>query len=257
MLSVAEKAARSGGELLLAGAPDARAGLVEKSSATDVATATDKAIERVIVDTIRASYPDDGIAGEEGSALVGTTGRRWIIDPLDGTANFVRGLWPSVISIAVEVDGVLHTGVVFDPAGGDMFSAATGAGASLNGNRLWRRDEVVVLERAFIGISGSNRPPARQFRAELAGRLALVADSVRDLGSTALQLCAAAAGRLDAHIGIDVELWDMAAGVIVAREAGCVVEGFERGTAAGPREALVAPPSLIDAVRNEVLAIKP
>jgi myo-inositol-1(or 4)-monophosphatase len=212
-----------------------------KSSPTDVATNIDLAIHDFITNEIHQRFPDDVVWSEEGSVRVGR--RRWIIDPIDGTANFIRSLWPYAICIGLEIDGDYCTGVVYDVVHREMYAASVSgpATAPVSSRRL---------RESFIGVSGTNRPVELQERLRIVNALAPVCDSVRDMGSTAMQICLVAGGRLDAHVVTNVNEWDVAAAFVVARQAGCAVEGFEAGTPGTHKRAIVGPPELVKQIRN-------
>jgi myo-inositol-1(or 4)-monophosphatase len=248
-LHFAEEIAREAGQVLTSFAGNAT-DIRTKSNPNDIVTEVDTTAEELIVERIHEAYPGDSILTEERSEVLGTTNRRWLVDPLDGTANYVRGIWPSVVSIALEIDGELNVGAVFDPSTDDMHLAAAGIGSWRNGTKLWQGDSEVQLQNAFVGISGSNRPGALQNRIAVYSDLAAEVNSVRDLGSSAMQLCLAARGGLDAHVVMDVNLWDVAAGFVIAKEAGCVVSGFDKNAPATSRRAIVAPPLLFKQLRT-------
>lgn len=244
-----ESMAREAGGLLLSGAAATNREVTTKSSVMDVVTETDKASERLIVSRITAAFPDDGILGEEGTSRPGSTGRRWIIDPLDGTANFVRGRGTSVVSIGVEIDGQFAVGSVYDPFRDELFSAATGTGAFRNGQRLPNRPAELPLDRACVGLVGGYASWARTERAAVASELLLRAGDMRYSGSAALDLCHVAAGRLDASYGNGCWVWDLAAGAVIAREAGCIVGGTTAGSEPTGDRMLAATPGLMPALR--------
>ncbi len=250
-LQFTEAITRRAGPLFLEGL-DSEHQITTKSSNTDVTTQTDLAIQNLIVNEIQEHFPHDGILAEENLLIEGRNSRRWIIDPLDGTSNFVRGLWPSAISIGLESEGKFVCGVVFDPVHDELFSAADGHGSFVNGKRLDRTDDSVKIDEAFVGISGTSRTKPPEYRADLLGRLVTETDSIRDLGSTALQLCYVANGRYDAHIVLNVSIWDIAAGFVIAKEAGCLVEGFREGSPASAEGALIVVPSLMLSLRSLV-----
>ena len=221
-----------------------------KSSPTDIVTAVDKEAEASIVRAIERDFAGDGIYAEEGTSRDSETGYTWIIDPLDGTANFVRGLRSSAVSLALAYKDVVRMGVVFDPYANELFVGVFGEGATCNGQPLGVAEYDKDLDQSFVGVSGSNRQEPRRIRTELVSRLINEADSVRDPGSTALSLCWTAAGRFNAHIGIDVAWWDLAAGVVIAREAGCEAFGFHGEIDPTPEGFVVAPPNLTLALKK-------
>jgi myo-inositol-1(or 4)-monophosphatase len=211
-----------------------------KSSLTDMVTASDRASERLVVDGIRAARPDDGILGEEGTADSGTSGVRWVIDPLDGTTNFLYGLPAFAVSIAVEVDGTTEVGVVVDAARHETFTAVRGRGAHLDGRRL-RVNGADQLATALIG-TGFSYDAARRARqgAVVAQVLPLVRD-IRRVGAAALDLCWVAAGRLDGFYEKGLAPWDLGAGALIAAEAGARVGDLAGGPASGAFTLATAP----------------
>jgi myo-inositol-1(or 4)-monophosphatase len=211
-----------------------------KSSLTDMVTASDRASERLVVDGIRAARPDDGILGEEGTTDSGTSGVRWVIDPLDGTTNFLYGLPAFAVSIAVEVDGTTEVGVVVDAARHETFTAVRGRGAHLDGRRL-RVNGADQLATALIG-TGFSYDAARRARqgAVVAQVLPLVRD-IRRVGAAALDLCWVAAGRLDGFYEKGLAPWDLGAGALVAAEAGARVGDLAGGPASGAFTLATAP----------------
>src|SRR4051812_36049401 len=186
-----------------------------KSTATDLVTEVDRATERWLVGRIRAVRPGDAILGEEGGGAAGTSGVRWVLDPIDGTVNFVLGLPVYAISVAAEVDGSVVAGAVANPVTGETFHARRGGGAYLAGQRLsGPRD--ISLERAVVG-TGFGYDAALRARqgVVVAGLLPRVAD-IRRLGAAALDLCFLGAGRIDAYFEVGLNPWDHAAGGLVA-----------------------------------------
>jgi myo-inositol-1(or 4)-monophosphatase len=205
-----------------------RSGAVEvgaKSTATDLVTEVDRSTERWLVEQVRALRPGDAIVGEEGGDRAGSTAVRWVLDPIDGTVNFVLGLPQYAVSVAAEVDGRVVAGAVCNPATGETFRAALGAGAYLGDTRL-TGPRPVPLDKAVVG-TGFGYDAAIRARqvAVLVPLLPKVAD-VRRLGAASLDLCFLAAGRLDAYFEVGLNVWDYAAGGLVAAEAGCVLSGL-------------------------------
>ena len=243
LLALAVDLARSAGQLALS----MHSGLGDhdtKSTPTDVVTEADRASEALLVDGIRAARPGDGVLGEEGSSSQGTTGVRWVVDPVDGTVNYLYGLPHWGVSIGVEVDGETVAGVVFDPAKDELWTAVRGGGAFLNGAGL-RCSDATDLAQSLVatGFSYDARRRAVQAR-NLATVLPVVRD-VRRLGSGALDLCAVAAGRVDAYYEQGLHPWDMSAGLLIAAEAGART-GDLRGGPAGPLMVVASPPALFD-----------
>lgn len=235
LLEVAVAAARTGGDLLARRAGAAVGGIAAKSSATDLVSDADRDAEALVLGAIRAARPGDAILAEEGGEVAGGTGITWIVDPLDGTINYLWGVPQWCVSIAAaDAEGGL-VGVVHDPSRGETFTAARGRGARL-GDRKLRAHPGRPLGQALVGTGFSYRAAERAVQAT---RLAAVLPAVRDvrrLGSAALDLAWVAAGRLDGYYETGLNPWDRAAGELIAREAGAVVEELAPGgvVAAGP-----------------------
>ena len=248
LLDLATGLARDAGALALR----MRAGIrteSTKSSPTDVVTAADRAVERLVVDGIRAARPDDGLLGEEGAGTPGTSGLRWVVDPIDGTVNYLYGLPQWAVSIAVQdADRRNLVGVVLDPAKGELFTAVRGGGSRLDGERL-ACNAVEDLGQALVG-TGFGYDARR--RAVQARALPAVLPAVRDLrrlGAGALDLCAVGCGRLDAYFEQGLSPWDCAAGGLVATEAGARLGGL-RGRPAGFPMVVAAAPGVFDALHD-------
>ncbi|MGI8762130.1 MAG: inositol monophosphatase family protein [Jatrophihabitantaceae bacterium] len=207
-----------------------------KSTDTDLVTDADRATERWLVAQIARARPGDATLGEEGGARAGRTGVRWVLDPIDGTVNFVLGLRRYAVSVAAEVDGAAVAGAVCDAASGELFRAQRGGGAYLDGRRL-HGPRPVPLAQAVLGTGFGYDAGVRARQGELlAAVLPRVAD-IRRLGSASLDLCAVAVGRLDGYFETGLSPWDHAAGALIASEAGCLVSGLR---AEPPDERLTA-----------------
>ncbi len=219
LLDLAVAAAEPAADLLAGAEPDA---IETKSSRTDLVTDVDRAAEQLVVDHLLRARPDDAVLGEEGGERAGTSGVRWILDPLDGTTNFVYGYPAFAVSIAAEVDGEVVAGVVVDATRRERFTATRGGGAHLDGRSV-QVTAAADLATALIGTGFAYDAGVRERQAEV---LATVLPRVRDLrrsGSAALDLCALAAGRLDGFWERGLALWDRAAGGLIAAEAGARV----------------------------------
>lgn len=203
--------------------------LATKSSAVDVVTEWDRRSEALLVDRILSQRPDDGIVGEEGADHVGETGVRWIIDPIDGTVNYLYGQPSWAVSVAAEIDGVVVVGVVVAPVLGETYVAVKGRGARLHdavGVRTLRANDPVELPAALVGTGFGYTADRRRSQGQvLAGLIPQVRD-VRRLGACSVDLCHVAAGRLDGYYERGLNSWDLAAGGLVATEAGARVEGL-------------------------------
>ncbi|GEP32796.1 fructose-1,6-bisphosphatase [Nocardioides szechwanensis] len=213
-----------------------------KTSDIDVVTEADRAAETLIRDTIRARRPDDAFLGEEGDDEAGTSGVRWVIDPIDGTVNFLYGLPQFAVSIAAEVDGRAVAGVVLNAATGTEYVARTEDGRTVarrDGRPIGVRAEAPLSHRLLAtGFSYDREVRVRQ--AEALTRLIPHVRDVRRLGSCALDLCLVAEGSLDGYVEEGVNLWDHAAGGLIARAAGARTA---IGTGVGGLELLLCGPA--------------
>ena len=252
LLALAVDLARQAGTLALG----MHAGLGEsdtKSSPTDVVTAADRASEELLVSGIRAARPDDGVLGEEGAARTGTSGVRWVVDPIDGTVNYLYGLPQWAVSIGIEVDGTTEVGVVFDPAKDELYTAVRGGGAQLDGRPL-RCNDVQELSKALVATGFSYEVARRSRQAQLLSMLLPRVRDVRRLGAGAIDLCAVAAGRVDAYYEQALQPWDMCAGLLIAAEAGARVGGL-RGSPPGARLVLASSPGVHDALHDLLVSL--
>ncbi len=223
-----------------------------KSSPTDLVSQVDKAAEQLIVERLRSERPDDGILGEEGASREGTSGLRWVVDPLDGTTNYIYGYPAYAASIAVEVDGETRIGVVLDSSSGRMYRAVAGHGAVCD-DRPMRAREQTDLSRALVATGFSYDAT---HRAQQGAVVAAVLGRIRDLrrgGAAALDLCHIAAGHVDAYWELDLSPWDYGAGVLIAREAGAAVELAPAAHGAGPAVVAAHPalmPTFLELLRE-------
>jgi myo-inositol-1(or 4)-monophosphatase len=221
-LELAERAARVAGEMLLTYFGRPPEGLERKSSRNDPVSDADREAERVIVDLLAAEHPGDGLLAEEGSSREGSNGRRWIVDPLDGTVNFLYGRPCWAVSIALEDAEGMVAGVVHDPTHGETFRAARGEGAELNGSPLRVRTPR-NLDRALVGTGFGYDHERRIAQGALVARLLPLVRDIRRTGAAALDLSWLAAGRLDGYFEHGLNPWDWAAGRLIAEEAGATV----------------------------------
>jgi myo-inositol-1(or 4)-monophosphatase len=231
LLDLSVRLARGAGELIRAArtradGSESEFDVAAKSSPTDLVSEVDRASERWLVERLAELRPGDAVLGEEGSNRPGESGVRWLVDPIDGTVNFLYGIPQYAVSVAAERDGQVVAGSVHDPSTGETFSAMRGGGAWLDGRRLPGRWRASSLDHAVVGTGFSYDQGRRAAQGlVLAGVLPRVAN-LRRLGSAALDLCYVAAGRLDAYFEQDLKPWDRAAGTLVAAEAGAVVSGL-------------------------------
>lgn len=197
-----------------------------KSSLTDMVTEVDHASEGHIVRRILEARPGDGLLGEEGASRNGNTGVRWVIDPLDGTTNFIYGFPAFAVSIAVEVDGVAVAGVVHDVSRAETFAAYRDGGATCNGRPIsvGRRADVTT---ALLGTGFGYAAERRRQQSLVLSRVLPKIRDIRRAGSAALDFCAVASGRLDGYFEQGIQPWDWAAGAVIVEEAGGQVGWLE------------------------------
>jgi myo-inositol-1(or 4)-monophosphatase len=223
LLELALDVAREAGELVRTRREDGVRVAATKSSVTDVVTDADRASEKLVLERILEARPDDGVLGEEGSDTVGISGVRWIVDPIDGTVNYLYGMPQYAVSIGVEVDGTVEVGVVVNAATGEEFTAVRGRGATRDGRPISVRTPA-PLDRSVVSTGYNYVREVRAKQAAAVARLLVGIADIRRFGSCALDLCALAAGQADGYVEEGPMPWDHAAGGLIAREAGAVVE---------------------------------
>ena len=231
MLNIAVKAARRAGSIINRAALDRTQLEIRAKRANDFVTQVDRSAESAIIDIVRQAYPDHAILGEESGALEGKPAAgaaakaeyRWIIDPLDGTTNFIHGFPQYCVSVALQHRGVIEHGVVYDPSKNELFTASRGRGAFLDDRRV-RVTKCTNLKDALVG---TGFPFKELSRLDLyMKQLKLIMQTsagVRRAGAAALDLAYVAAGRLDAFWELGLSPWDMAAGALLIQEAGGLV----------------------------------
>src|SRR4051794_35317710 len=204
----------------------------------------DRAAEELIASVLRAERPEDGLIGEEGVSFDGSSGRRWVVDPLDGTTNYLYRYRAWCVSVALEeASGEGLVGVVHDPLAGETFHAERGSGAFLEGSsEPLRVRDGGDISRALIATGFGYDPDVRAGQAEVLRRVLPRVRDVRRAGAAALDLCHVAAGRLDGYFERGLKRWDLAAGALIVREAG----GAVRPVVGGRDGIAAAGPSLID-----------
>lgn len=234
MLNMALRAARAAGDLIAQSAEKIDLVDVEAKGINDYVTKVDRAAERAIMDVLLKTYPDHGFVGEEGGKREGKGAGAewlWIIDPLDGTTNFIHGFPQYAVSIAVQHKGITEHAVVLDPVKREEFTASRGRGAAMNGRRL-RVTSRKGLDGALIGTGFPFRPDQH---AHIDSYLAMFKDvalqtaGIRRAGAASLDLAYVAAGRLDGFFESGLQSWDMAAGDLLIREAGGLVCDYAGG----------------------------
>jgi myo-inositol-1(or 4)-monophosphatase len=242
LLGVAVEAARAAGAVLLDRFGEQAEGVRTKSTATDPVSEADVAAERVIRAVLGERRPGDGVLGEEGGAAAGTTGLRWLVDPLDGTVNFLFGIPQWCVSVCCEG----RAAAILDPVRDELFTVVAGGPATLGGRRLEasRRAEPAT---ALVATGFAYDAAIRSRQAEVLARVLPAVRDVRRLGSAALDLAWTAAGRYDAYFERGVQPWDVAAGRMLCAAAALEVRELEPRDGL-PAGVLAAPPALADAL---------
>ncbi|PJJ70942.1 myo-inositol-1(or 4)-monophosphatase [Diaminobutyricimonas aerilata] len=249
LLEIARAIAIQAGELAARRRAEGVSVAATKSSSVDIVTEADRETENLIRSLIAEARPDDGFLGEEGGGEGGGSGLTWVVDPIDGTVNFLYGIPHYGISIAVvEGDPDPLTwralaGCVVNPAAGETFTAAAGAGARLNGRQI-RVNDAVSLSQALVATGFSYTAERRVEQATAVTNLIGRVRDVRRMGTASLDLCFVGCGRLDAYFERNLNPWDHAAGALVAAEAGAFVGGWN-GSPAGREFILAGHPELI------------
>jgi myo-inositol-1(or 4)-monophosphatase len=233
LLSIAVDAAEAAGELLLSRFREPAKGIGRKSSTTDMVSDADRDAEKLIRERLGAACPDDAILGEEAGERSGRSGLRWVIDPLDGTTNFLFGIPHWAVSIACEgAEGGL-VGVVHSPCQGETFTATSGGGAFLGDRRL-AVSAKTDLSDALVATGFSYVAEERGIQAEVLRRLLPRVRDVRRPGAASLDLAWTAAARVDAYYEVPSHHWDWAAGVVLVREAGATIGDLAAIGRSGP-----------------------
>lgn len=195
-----------------------------KSSPVDIVTEVDKAAERLIFERLMTARPGDGFLGEEGASSDSSTGVEWVVDPIDGTVNFVYGLPLYAVSVAATVEGDSVAGVVVNVETAERFTATRGGGAFLGDTRLSLEPVDKPLSQRLVATGFNYLDRVKRAQTTAVSQMLHEVRDIRRLGSAALDLCAVGAGRVDAYVEEGLNPWDMAAGGLVATEAGAVLE---------------------------------
>ena len=240
--AIAEQLAREAGDMALAGRKSGSVSADTKSSPTDMVTQYDTASEELITKGLAQLRPLDSIVGEEGATKTGTSGITWHIDPIDGTSNFYFDIPMWAVSIgAADARGPL-IGAVYAPALGEMFTAARGEGATLNGVPISCRHNS-LLSDALVCTGFSYRIHERPQHARRVAQMLTEIRDIRRFGAAAIDLCFVACGRYDAYFEEHLHSWDLVAGQVIATEAGAVVTDYAGGEVT-PRQVLAASPDI-------------
>ena len=226
MLNVAVKAARRAATIINRASLNLERLQIDRKQHNDFVTEVDKAAEEAIIETLSEAYPNHGFLAEESGELLNNSDHIWIIDPLDGTTNFIHGFPQYAISIALSVNGVLQQAVIYDPNRDELFSASKGAGAYVDRRRL-RVASQIKLENALIGTGF----PYRQDQdvdqyLKIFAEMTRQCSGLRRPGAASLDLAYVAAGRYDGFFESELKPWDMAAGALIITEAGGLVGNY-------------------------------
>ncbi|MFF3149692.1 inositol monophosphatase family protein [Streptomyces sp. NPDC057927] len=252
-VQLAPDAARRAPQQLRDGRPADLTVAATKSSPIDVVTEMDIAAEKLITDLISQHRPHDGFLGEEGASSEGTSGIRWVVDPLDGTVNYLYGLPTWAVSIAAEQNGETVVGVVAAPMRGETYSAVRGRGARATGAWVGERRLACrpspPLDQALVSTGFNYVTEVKVHQAEVAHRLIPLLRDIRRSGSAAVDLCDVAAGRLDGYYERGLHPWDLAAGDLIAREAGALTGG-RPGERPGGDLAVAASPGVFEPLQR-------
>ena len=231
MLNTAIKAARRAGSMINRASLDLERLQVARKGPKDYVTEVDQSVEAAIIDMLKTAYPDHAFLGEESGEHAGAEGQgkvpeyQWIIDPLDGTSNFIHGFPVYAVSIALAHRSQVVHGVIYDPARNELFTASRGGGAFLNDRRvrvsgLTRYHDAMLS--AYVPDSGGGVAPGSRFANMLSG-----CASVRRMGASVLDLAYVACGRIDGFCGVNLKRWDLAAGGLLVLEAGGLISDFQ------------------------------
>lgn len=227
MLNVAVMAARRGGDTLIRFMPKLSKLKIEQKGRNDFVSDADRAAEQAVISVIKRHYPDHAILAEE-SGQEGESEYTWVIDPLDGTTNYLHGFPVFCVSVALMHNGRVEHGCVYDPLRQELFTASRGEGAQLDGRRI-RVTGLTQMDKALLGTGF----PYRDSNMEISPYMGMLEKAIRETsgirrgGAAALDLCYVASGRLDAFWETGLAIWDIAAGAIIIREAGGIISGLD------------------------------
>ncbi|MGL5857711.1 MAG: inositol monophosphatase family protein [Angustibacter sp.] len=252
LLDLATRAALDAGTLIRDGRPDDLRVAATKSSPTDVVTEMDQQSEQLLRERLLGARPQDGMLGEEGADVAGSSGITWVVDPIDGTVNYLYGIPAYAVCVAAVTGDPtapaghqVVVGVVHHPLSGETFTATLDGGAFLGDRPLHvpTASSARGLDQALVGTGFGYDRARRARQGELVAKLLPHVRDIRRFGSAALDLCQVACGRLDAYYERGLNPWDLAAGGLIARQAGALVTGLS-GAPAGPDLVVAAPADL-------------
>ncbi len=232
--------AAAGAGAIAAGALGGDVRVETKSSITDMVSEVDRRCEDHIAGVIDRCRPDDGLLGEESAERAGSSGVRWVVDPLDGTTNYLFGVPAWAVSVAAEIGGRPVVGVVLDPSRGELWAAVTGRGARCNGRPVRAAEGRSELATALVATGFGYDRERRAWQAEVLRSVLPEVRDVRRFGAASLDLCWVAGGRVDAYYEWGLQPWDLAAGALICAEAGAVVSS-EDGLCRASTASLAAP----------------
>ena len=256
LVVLAERLARGAGELVRDGRPDQVQVAATKTSLIDVVTERDLASETYLRQVLAVERPDDAVLGEEEGHLAGTSGITWVVDPIDGTVNYLYGIPAYAVSVAAVLgtpDPAVWTvlaGCVHSVPDGRTWTAGRGLGAHLDG-RLITVNEAVPLASTLVGTGFGYTVDRRRSQGRVVAQVLPLVRDIRRIGSAAIDLCTVASGGLDAYYERGLAPWDLAAGALVAEEAGALVTGL-RGARAGQEMTVAGPATTVAALGVEL-----
>lgn len=257
LLALAVDVARDAGELIVTrrAAVERMAVMATKSTPTDVVTESDTAAESLIRHRLLTTRPDDGLLGEEGGSIPGHSGVVWVVDPIDGTVNYLYAIPQYAVSVAAQIEGATLVGVVHNPVTGQTWTAIRDEGAAVNGQPI-RGSACDRLDQALIATGFGYDARRRAHQAEVLRHVLPRVRDIRRAGAASLDLCAVASGLVDGFYERGLAPWDLAAGGLIAEEAGAVVAGL-RGRVAGPDLVIAAGPALFHALHDLLEPLRP
>lgn len=226
LAEVALAAATAAATILSEGLARSPGSVDTKSSSTDMVSDVDRQAEAAISSVLAVHRPDDGVLGEEGTARVGTSGVRWVVDPLDGTTNYLFGVPQFAVSVAAEVEGSPRVGIVIDPSRHETWAAVEGWGSRRNGHRCRVASGRSTLATALVATGFGYQSARRRWQGGVAANVVHQVRDLRRLGAASLDLCWTAGGRYDAYYEWGLNPWDLAAGALICSEAGGRVAAF-------------------------------
>jgi myo-inositol-1(or 4)-monophosphatase len=254
LVALAGDVARRAGHLLRDGSRRRRTAVETKSTATDMVSEMDRASEELIVGALLAARPDDGVLGEEGSSRAGASGLRWVVDPLDGTTNYLYGIPGWGVSIAAETAEGVIAGAVYDPIHDELFTALRGGGARCNDEPVACSNQA-ELGLALVATGFGYDPERRRAQGRILAQLIGDIRDIRRIGAAAVDLCSVACGRVDAYFERGLAWWDLAAGALIATEGGAIVTSLDGGPVAAG-SVVASAPGIAETLCTRLVALR-